>query len=501
MKRFVALLLILCLAIGLVACTKPTTDPKDTTASSNNSKDPTNNNSGDATDPTGNEGNTGNEGTVTGEEPNSNDAYINPEAFSGKKLQIWGYSSQNYADPENPVYSYWGMIRAAADEWAALNQVEIEFVADYNETQILAAINNGDKPDLLLSCNFFPTIAVQGIVRAFTEEEYKTLSGIVPASYLDAITYKGQTYGFQQPWAGNDMFVYNRTMFENYDVKTPKEYYMEDNWTWDTMVQCWEDITKDLDGDGKMDTYGIGCYNQIFESFPIEEDEDGKIHSTVLSDKYRKQREILYKGIYETGSIKNNNAFCTLAKNPRPGTMNGVVALFDFGSIYRELMNGDILETVPMPAYDANDPHNSYHLNIMSIFNTCDESEAAFALLCYMTKVTMRWMSDYSLGIYKCEFEGLRGASDLSKAVVEAGEELLVERREGFEELEDWDQEFYDKMMADINSRRATYYRYYTGKSAVIPADVDKLPPASALPQINVIYEAYCEQYNTLYAN
>ena len=501
MKRFIALLLVICLAIGLVACTKPTTDPKDTTASSNNSKDPTNNNSGDATDPTGNEGNTGNEGTAAGVEPNSNDAYINPEAFAGKKLQIWGHSAETYADPENATADFVYILRAAIDEWATLNQVEIEFVGDYNEAQILAAINNGDRPDLLLSYNFFPTAAVQGIVRAFTEEEYNKLTSILDKQLVDAIEYKGQSYGFQTPWVGNDAFVYNQTMFENYDAKTPKEYYMEGNWTWETAAKCWEDITKDLDGDGKVDTYGIGCYNSIFECFPIEEDEDGKIHSTVLSDKFRKQREILYKGIYETGSIKNNNAFCTLSKNPRPGTMDGEVPFYDFTFFHREITNGDILSVVPMPAYDVNDPHNAYHLNIVSIFNGCDESEATFALLCYMTKTIMRWMSDFSLGLYDCEFEGLRGASDYSRIVLEYVNEVIAERQEEFDELEDWDQEFYDMVMDDLASRRITYYRYYTGKSAVVDAETEKLPPASAIPQINVIYEAYCEQYNNLYAN
>ena len=497
MKRFIALLLILSLAIGLVACAKPATDPTDT-ENTTTGESTTNTNTVETSDPTES---TENSVDNTGDkEPNSNDKYINPEAFAGKKLQLWGYSADIYGDPDEVTTDYIYVIRAAIDEWAALNQVEVEFVANYNETEILGSINNGDCPDLLLSYNFFPTAAAQGIVRAFTEEEYNKLTNILEKHYVDAIVYKGESYGMQAPWSGNDVFVYNQTMFENYGAKTPKEYYMEDNWTWDTMVECWESITKDLDGDGKMDTYGIGCYSSIFECFPIEEDEDGKIHSAVMTEKYRKQREILYNGRYVTGTV-GAYSFCTLSKNPRPGTMDGAIQLYDFTAFHKEIMNGDILSVVPMPAYDKDDPHNSYQLNIMSIFNGCDEPEAAFALLCYMTKVTMRWMSDYSLGLYDCTYEGLRGTTALSKAVVECIEEIVIDRQEEFDALEDWDQEFYDKMMADLASRRHTYYRYYFGKDAVIPAEVEKLPTASAIPQIDAIYQAYCEQYNNLYAN
>ena len=154
-----------------------------------------------------------------------------------------------------------------------------------------------------------------------------------------------------------------------------------------------------------------------------------------------------------------------------------------------------------MPAYDLNDPHNQYQLNIMSIFNGCDEPEAAFALMCYMTKTTMRWMADYSVGLYDCEYEGLRGASDYSRIVLEYVNEVIAERQEEFETLEDWDQEFYDMMMEDLASRRHTYYHYYTVRSAVVDAETEKLPPASAIPLIDAIYQAYCEEYNNLYAN
>ena len=494
MKRLVALLLVVCLAFGLVACSTPSTNPTATTGSTNNGG--TNNGTGN------NEGS--NNGGATGTdyvEPNSNDQYINPE-FAGKTLQLWGLSSATFDDIENMVRpDYEWMIRVAIDEWATLNDVTIEFGGDYNEAQIMSAINNGDTPDLLLQYNKFPAAANQGIVRAFTEDEYNKLVAICGSEVLDMVEYQGEIYGLHMPWAGYNLFYYNKTMFENYDAKTPKEYYLEGNWNWDTMAQCWEDITKDLDGDGTMDTYGIGCFSAIFESYPIEEDENGNLYSTVNSDKYRKQREIIYKGTMETGSMIDNNSFVTMSRNPRPGTMCNDAEWYNYSHLLQTISNGDVLEVVPVPCYDPENPVNPVHIQFMSILTSCDEPEATMSLLSYILKVGQRCMAEWSVGLFECEYEGLRAVTEYGQYFMEYFNDCVVDRTEEFAELEDWDQEFYEIMVKDLQSRKRVYYRHYLPENPVITADVAKLPTASAMPQIEAVFQAYCEKYNSLYAN
>ena len=225
MKKLLALLLVLCTLVGLVACGGKKDDP-----TAGNNTTPTSGSS--TTDPTG--------GSAT-EDPHLT---VTPETspYKGKTLQIYGFGDgQTYTD-----YSIFGkgnylwMMRAAVDEWAAINGVTIEYKGGYNQNQILAAMTSGDHPDMVFASNRFPAIANVGIADAFTEEEYNKLAAICGEAYLDAVNYKGTSYGFVVPWVGTIMMYYNKTMFENYGVKTPKEYYMEGEWTWENYAKCLE---------------------------------------------------------------------------------------------------------------------------------------------------------------------------------------------------------------------------------------------------------------------
>jgi len=134
MKKLIALLLVLCLTMGLVACSKPATDPTGNATGSNNSTEGGNNEETggrtdlpDVTSPI----NTGDS-----DEPNSNDKYINPD-FAGKTLEIWGVSGAVYEDIENMGNgSFLWMMRAAVADWAALNDVTVEFKAATKRTQL-----------------------------------------------------------------------------------------------------------------------------------------------------------------------------------------------------------------------------------------------------------------------------------------------------------------------------------------------------------------------------
>ena len=503
MKRIFAMLLVLVMVFGLIACGKPAdnadgtkpdagpTEPKETTPI----RDDVGDVKVDTMKPVGNVA-------------DSNDEFVNPEKFGGKELQIYGLSSITYDDIENMTGqgSFLWMMRAAADDWAALNNVTLSYEGDYNPSTILGAVNAGDRPDLLMFNQEIPGAANLGIAKAFTEEEYKAISDIIGTSLLDCMNYKGECYGILLPWSGATWFQYNETLFETYGVKTPLEYYKEGEWTWENMEKCFESVTKDFDGNGKIDktdTYGTGTMKAFYKPYQYEEKDDGTLVSVVEESPYfRKIAEMMYKGYKETLSMAGpSNLGCNILTTPRPGTKCGDAEWYNFQHLLKTNDNGEVIRTIPLPVFSKDDPKRLTILTqqSMSMLSSCDEPEATLSLLCYMMKVGMRYMSDFSCGLYKCTYEGMRGAGDFSKDYLARLAEIIEERRAEFAELEGWDQELYEQMVADVLKSETVVRRRYTGDED-LGKEIYSMPPASSLPIVAQKQKAWIAKYNSLYA-
>lgn len=526
MKKLIAILLVLVMVLSLAACGKKPVENPDGSGESQSANAGDSGNSGGSGDKGNSSGgdmgggliNPGGytDGTLSHEggeglggsgnaEITSNDDLINP-AFKGKTLQVWGYSGAefDYIDEMGKGSFIW-MVRAAVDEWAALNDVTIVFEGNYDQNAVLGAINSGEKPDILLEGDRFPLMANLGIIRPLTDTEYTQLKDTCGQRYMDLMMFKGECYGFNQPWSGNVLFYYNKTVFEEYGVKTPKEYYMEDNWTWETMVECMKAVTKDLDGDGKYDTYGTGIMNLGLnqkDSYYYE-DETGRlvVNTEEKLDKLKKQLELYYTGRQE--GWFGDYARCTIATSPRPVTHMGDAEWYNFEHLNQTLVNGDVVETIFPPKYD-----NTYErlLNYtqcyMSIFSTCDEPEAALSLLTYILRVGMRYMSEFSCGLYGCNYEGIRGVTAYSLGWRENFQEIVEQRQADFEALEEWDQDLFNKMYEDVLNSPGMIGRYYPGWETFTDSSAtDDLPPASAFPILYEKNRVFAENYNKNYLN
>ncbi|MBR2937260.1 MAG: extracellular solute-binding protein [Oscillospiraceae bacterium] len=511
MKKLLALLLALCMVLSLAACGKKPADTDGTGAS----QDAGNNEDTEWTYiHVENTGNFQKEELVTGTGMNAvdteilnNDDLINPEKFSGKKLQIYGYASSTYEDIDNMGQgSFIWMVRAAISEWAALNKVEIDFVGGYDQSAILGDINAGGKPDLLLSCDKFPLPALTGITRAFTQEEYDQLAKTCGNYYLDMMNYKGQSYGVQVPWSGGNLCYYNKTLFEQYGVKSPGEYFMEDNWNWDTYEKAITDITKDTDGDGTIDIYGSGCTYLLIPRVMVRRlNDDGKVESLIRnSEQFMRFLSIFYRASQETKAEGKYSAAFKIT-TPQPAISINDGEWYNFEHLYHELLNDQIVEAIPVPKYTNDDQQYYMHTLVhMAPLSSCDENEATISLMNYILRVGMRYMSDFSLGLYKCNYEGIRGASKFAHDWKQNFEEIVADRQERFDALEGWDQELYQKLQDAVLSADSVHYivNTFPGEdgSGVHNNEANKMPPASSMPIIAAREEAWIQVYNDLYA-
>ena len=237
MKKIIALLLVLCLVFGLVACGKKTTGDNnvaDTGSSNSGSNDSGDSGNNDA-------GNNDSGNANTGDKP-----------YAGKTLQIWGLVGDEYQSIDKINAKVWlWMVCAAIEEWAYLNDVKLEYVAPYNQDSMIGSINSGEKPDFCMATQAFPAVANMGLIQPFNDEQKAKISDIVGESWLQM--YRGEAFGVLPPWTGAETVKYNRSMMERYDVKTPQEYIDEGNWTWETFMEVARACTKDIDGDVTVD--------------------------------------------------------------------------------------------------------------------------------------------------------------------------------------------------------------------------------------------------------
>jgi len=487
MKKILALLLVLCTLVGLVACGKK--EPAST-----NSSTPTTGNS--TSDPTG-----------TTEDPHLT---VTPETspYNGKTLEIYGIGTAvSYTNYDSfGKGNYLWMEKAAIEEWAAINGVKIEWKGTYNQNGILASIQSGDHPDLIFQSNQFPAISNVGLTAELTDAEYEKLAAICGNVYLDMLKYKGKATGFVYPWTGTYMCYYNKTMFENYGVKTPKEYFMEGTWNWENFTKCAVEMTKDIDSDGDIDTYGVNNDSMYALVNTWKQDETGKLISTIDEPWIQDYIRLKYD-MYAVKKIVQNPGANQIQKNvtyPMCAMQISDCEPYNFEHMYQSIANGDELEVVPIPEWrgENGETLGMSRLTQSAVYmaSSCDEREAAVDLLAYLLKCGLKYISDFSLGAVKCDYVGMQGKCDLSKKWMEAFKKVCEDRAAAVKEIENYDEE----LVAKINTYlvgEGLAVNYNVSKVAVLSgyAEIINLPPASSIPIIKQKYQAALDAYNDTY--
>lgn len=157
----------------------------------------------------------------------------------------------------------------------------VPFAWDGGEDTIMASILAGDPlGDILYVTNrWVPVLAKQGALLALdeylTEEYYQSLPGMHKNMREIYSTYQGKAYAFSvNGYYPRDMdigssqgWIYNRDMYKEAGLATPNELQETGDWTFETMRQAAIKLTKDVDGDGQIDVWGV---HARIDPWPIE---------------------------------------------------------------------------------------------------------------------------------------------------------------------------------------------------------------------------------------
>jgi multiple sugar transport system substrate-binding protein len=162
--------------------------------------------------------------------------------------------------------------RTAIDAFEkAQSEVKVELVeAASNKdmlTKLSTSFGSGNPPDLfLLNYRSFGQYAAKGAIEpvgawvaassAFDESDFY-------AAALDGFRFGGQLTCLPQN-ASNLVLYYNKALFDAAGVPVPQA-----GWSWADMVAKAKKLTKDTDGDGKPDQFGLGVDAELIRVAPF----------------------------------------------------------------------------------------------------------------------------------------------------------------------------------------------------------------------------------------
>lgn len=188
--------------------------------------------------------------------------------FGGKKVTFWHWSKDELAGR----FQEGNVAQGRIEEAERLFNVKIDFQTvgwnNVTETYTARLLAGDSKYDVWG--------ASQGIAYydLIGEGAFLPMTDIVPPEYYDTISnelrtelemlaFQGEIYGIGPSTHSAlyspsiELSVYNKDMFEREGLEDPYELYLAGEWTWDKVTELAKKLTKDTDGDGVIDQFGI----------------------------------------------------------------------------------------------------------------------------------------------------------------------------------------------------------------------------------------------------
>jgi multiple sugar transport system substrate-binding protein len=149
---------------------------------------------------------------------------------------------------------------------AEVNVIHVPAQGDHM-TKLSTAFSAGNPPDVfIVNYRRYGQFASKGVIEAAGPlmAESDTISeDLYFPEALNAFKYKGVLQCIPQN-VSNLVVYYNKDLFTQAGLSAPKA-----NWTWDDFLATAKALTKDTNGDGTIDVYGLGVEPQIIRVAPF----------------------------------------------------------------------------------------------------------------------------------------------------------------------------------------------------------------------------------------
>jgi len=166
------------------------------------------------------------------------------------------------------VAAYEQLVAAFEAQYPAID-IQLSHVAsqaDYQQ-RLVTAFSSGNPPDvMLLNYRRYAFFAAQGGLEPL--EPYLAQSELIHESdfftpTIEAFRFEGHLWCIPQN-VSSLVVYYNRDLFDAAGIDYPP-----DDWTWDEFLSRARALTRDTDGDGQIDQYGVGLSPSLFRLAPF----------------------------------------------------------------------------------------------------------------------------------------------------------------------------------------------------------------------------------------
>lgn len=426
-KKITSILVIICAFILVMTGCKPGTQISDTSSDLNDSSLSSSSDTDPGSAISEEDPDSSETGSETGESNDSSEEGSDTQESSAPLSSTAGQSSQsstvstpvatttppaNYDVGTAPMptrslsnktlkYYYWAPLDTNPKSWTSLMtkqfgvkfEVTVSSFGVYWDT-LATMINSGKSPDIveMPSWDFYPRPITKNLIQPL--DSYMNLNDGLwneTRSTMETFRWKDKTYMAFDQVNINSWLFYNEAMFRNFGVKTPKDYFNEDNWTLETLKEVSDQFVS-RNADRSLKTYGFTMQNGNLQAITGVQLVDYNAETGFTFNLKNSRIATLMNWLYAMGRSGTNGY--DFAGDPIGDFVTNKCAMIitvsgaPFNDSRFNAMRENI-SWVPMPKMDKNSP---YHLELhfepgIAIVTGAKNTEAAA-----LAKEFRRWL-------------------------------------------------------------------------------------------------------------